>query len=79
MISTTPDIVGDAFRSFWLLASYVAYLMLWWYGDTAEAESKRRAQELAAGGDSAGVAICRIISAIGQLEDTTLSGPPHGT
>jgi hypothetical protein len=31
-----------------------ACLMLWWYGDTAEAESERRAEELAADGDNAG-------------------------
>ena len=55
-----------------------AALMLWWYGDTAEAESKRRAEELAADGDNAGVAVWRrIISAIGQLEDMTPPGPMH--
>ena len=55
-----------------------AALMLWWYGVTAEAESMRRAEELAADGDKAGVAVWRrIISAIGQLEDTTPPGPMH--
>ena len=55
-----------------------ASLMLWWYGDTAEAESKRRAEELAADGDKAGVALWRrIISEIEQLEDTTPPGPMH--
>ena len=55
-----------------------AALMLWWYGDTAEAESKRRGEELAADGDNAGVAVWRrIIRAIGQLEDTTRPGPIH--
>ena len=55
-----------------------ASLMLWWYGDTAEAESERRADELAADGDTAGVAVWRrIISAIGQLEDTTPREPMH--
>ena len=55
-----------------------ASLMLWWYGDTAEAESKRRAEELAADGDKAGVAVWRrIISAIEQLKDTTPPGPMH--
>jgi hypothetical protein len=46
-------------------------LMLWW-------ESKRPAGELAADEDNAGVAVWRrIISAIGQLEDTTPPGPMH--
>ena len=55
-----------------------AALMLWWYGDIAEAESMRRAEELAAEGDNAGVAVWRwIIRAIGQLEDTTPPGPMH--
>jgi hypothetical protein len=55
-----------------------AYLMLWWYGDTAEAEGKRRAEEHAADGDNAGVAVWhRIINAIGQLEATTPLGRMH--
>ena len=55
-----------------------ASLMLWRYGDTAEAESKRPAEELAADGDNAGVAVWRrIMNAIGQLEAVTLSGPTH--
>jgi hypothetical protein len=55
-----------------------AYLMLRWYGDTAEAESMRRAEELAADGDNVGVAVWRrIIRAIGQLENVTFAGPMH--
>jgi hypothetical protein len=55
-----------------------AALMLWWYGDTSEAESKRRVEELAADGHNAGVAVWRrIISAIEQLKDTTHPGPMH--
>jgi hypothetical protein len=55
-----------------------AYLMLRWYGDTAEAESMRRAEELAADGDNVGVAVWRrIIGAIRRLETVTLSGPMH--
>jgi hypothetical protein len=55
-----------------------AYLMLRWYGDTAGVESMRRAEEHAADGDSAGVAVWhRIINAIGQLEATTPLGPLH--
>jgi hypothetical protein len=42
---------------FWRAAT----LMLWWYCDTAEAESKRRGEELAADGDNAGVAVWRRI------------------
>jgi hypothetical protein len=55
-----------------------AYLMLWWYGDTAEEESARRANELAADGNSAGEASWRqIINVIGQLANTTPSGLLH--
>jgi hypothetical protein len=55
-----------------------ACLMLWWYGDTAEAESLRRAEELAADRDKAGVGVWRrIISAIGQLENMAAPGPIH--
>jgi hypothetical protein len=55
-----------------------AYLMLRWYGDTAEAESMRRAEEHAADGDNAGVAVWhRIINVIGQLEATTPLGRMH--
>jgi hypothetical protein len=56
----------------------VANLMLKRYGDNAEAESARRADELAAGGDHVGVAVWhRIIDAIGQLANTTPPGPVH--
>ena len=55
-----------------------AYLMLWWYGDTAQEESARRAHELAADGNSAGAARWRrIIKVIGQLANTTPSGLLH--
>jgi hypothetical protein len=55
-----------------------AYLMLWWYGDTAQVESARRADELAADGNSAGEASWRrIINVIGQLANTTPSGLLH--
>jgi hypothetical protein len=48
-----------------------AYLMLWWYGDTAQEESARRADEFAADGDPTGEACwLRIIDAIGQLPNT---------
>jgi hypothetical protein len=55
-----------------------AYLMLWWYGDTAQEESARRADELAADGNSAREASWRrIINVIGQLANTTPSGLLH--
>ena len=54
----------------------VAVLMINRYADEAEANSFRRAEELAAEGDHAGAAIClRITVAIEQLTDTT--GPLH--
>jgi len=53
-----------------------AYLMLRWYGDTAQVESARRVDELAADGDAVGVAVWRrIIDAVGQLANTTPPGP----
>src|SRR5260370_33588207 len=56
----------------------VANLMLTRYGDAAKAESAKRANELAAGGDVAGVAVWqRIIDAIGQLGTTTPTWPVH--
>jgi len=56
----------------------VANLMLKRYGDTALVESARRADELAAAGDTAGVAVwCRIINAVDQLANTTPPGPLH--
>jgi hypothetical protein len=52
--------------------------MLKRYGDKAEAESARRAGEVAADGDVAGVAVwMRIIDAIGRLANTTPTGPLH--
>ena len=54
----------------------VAVLMVNRYADEAEANSFRRAEELAAEGDHAGAAIWRRITvAIEQLTDTT--GPPN--
>jgi hypothetical protein len=56
----------------------VAHLMLKRYGDNAEAESTRRANELTAAGDPAGEAVWhRIIDAIEQLANTTPPGPVH--
>jgi hypothetical protein len=56
----------------------VANLMLKRYGDNAEVESARRADEFAATGDIDGAAVwCRIVDAIGQLANTTPSGPVH--
>jgi hypothetical protein len=54
----------------------VAVLMINRYADEAEANSFRRAVELAAEGDHAGAAIWRRVTvAIEQLTDTT--GPPN--
>jgi hypothetical protein len=54
----------------------VAVLMVNRYADEAEANSFRRAEELAAEGDHAGAAIWRRVTvAIEQLTDTT--GPPN--
>ena len=55
-----------------------AYLMLWWYGETAQEESARRADEFATDGDPAGEACWRrVIDVIGQLVNTTPSGFIH--
>jgi len=55
-----------------------AYLMLRWYGGTAQEESSRRADESVAAGDSAGAAGWRrIIDVIGQLANRTPAGPLH--
>jgi hypothetical protein len=55
-----------------------AYLMLWWYGDTAQEESARRADEFALDGDPAGQACWRrIIDAIEQLANTNSIGLLH--
>jgi hypothetical protein len=54
----------------------VAMLMINRYADQAEANSFRRAEELAAEGDHAAAAIWhRITVAVEQLTDTT--GPPN--
>ena len=56
----------------------VAQLMLKRYGDEADIESALRAEELAKAGNHNGAAVWRrIINAIGQLENTTPSGPLH--
>jgi hypothetical protein len=56
----------------------VANLMLTRYGDAARAEGAKRAEELAADADLAGVAVwLRIIDAIGQLAMTTPIGSVH--
>ena len=56
----------------------VANLMLTRYGDAARAESAKRAEELAADGDLAGVATwLRVIDAIRQLAITTPIGSVH--
>jgi len=53
----------------------VANLMLTRFGDQARAESAKSAEERAADGDLAGVAVwLRIIDAIGQLAITTPLG-----
>ena len=56
----------------------VANLMPTRYGDAARAESAKRAEELAADGDLAGVAVwLRVIDAIRQLAITTPIGSVH--
>jgi hypothetical protein len=56
----------------------VANLMLRRYGDEATAEGTKRADELAADADLAGVAVwLRVIDAIGQLAITRPIGPVH--
>jgi hypothetical protein len=53
-----------------------AYLMFRWYGETAQEEGARRADELEAAGDEAGVVVWRRINnAIGQLANMTPLGP----
>jgi hypothetical protein len=48
------------------------------YGEAAKLESAKRAEELAADGDLAGVAVwLRIIDATGRLAITTPCGPVH--
>ena len=56
----------------------VANLMLTRYGDEALAESAKRAEELAADGDLAGVATwLRVIDAVRQLAITAPFGSIH--
>jgi hypothetical protein len=56
----------------------VANLMLTRYGDGAVAEGTKRAEELAADGDLAGVATwLRVIDAVRQLAVTTSVAPVH--
>jgi len=56
----------------------VANLMLKRYGDLAEVESARRADELWEVGDAAGVAVWRrVMGAVRQLANTTPLGPVH--
>jgi hypothetical protein len=56
----------------------IADLMLKCYGDDADIESAIRAEELAEAGDWRGEAVWRrIVGAIGQLENTTPTGPLH--
>ncbi|HUC11460.1 MAG TPA: hypothetical protein VL985_13680 [Stellaceae bacterium] len=55
-----------------------AALMLKRYGDNAQQESAKRADELAAEKDRDGAAIwCLIVDAVAQLANTTPSGPVH--
>jgi hypothetical protein len=56
----------------------VATLMLKRYGDQAEVESVRRADELWEVGDEGGVAVWRrVMGAVRQLVNVTPPGPPH--
>ncbi len=56
----------------------VANLMLKRYGDEAEVESARRADELWEDGDAAGVAVWRrVMGAIRQLVNVIPPGPVH--
>jgi len=52
--------------------------MVRWYGETAQQESARRADEFAAAGDPDGAAGWRrVIDAIDQLASTAPAGPLH--
>ena len=56
----------------------IASLMLKRYGDLAEAESARRADELWEVGDAAGVTVWRrVMSAVRQLVNVTPPGAVH--
>jgi hypothetical protein len=55
---------------------HAAYLIVRWYGETGPEEGARRAEELEAAGDQAGVAVWhRINDAIEQLANMTPVGP----
>ena len=55
-----------------------AYLMLRWYGETAQHESGRRADEFAAAGDADGAASWhRVIDVIPELANRTPRGLLH--
>jgi hypothetical protein len=55
-----------------------AYLMLRWYGETAQQESARRADEFVTAADADGAASWhRVIDAIDQLASRTPPGPVH--
>ena len=71
-IHADRDMIPDA--DIWRAAT----LMLKRYGENAQSESARRADELAAEGDREGAAVWRLITdAIAQLANTTPSGPVH--
>jgi hypothetical protein len=56
----------------------VATLMIKRYGDNADVESARRADELATAGDIAGVAVWRrVVYAVAQLTNKTPPGAVH--
>jgi hypothetical protein len=60
------------------LVAKAANLMLKRYGDLAEAESARPADELWEVGDAAGVAVWRLVmGAVRQLVNVTPPGPVH--
>jgi len=51
---------------------------MWWYGETAQEESARRADEFGGAGDPIGAACWRrIIGAIEELENMTPYGLLH--
>jgi hypothetical protein len=56
----------------------VAQLMLKRYGEDAELESAKRADELAEAGDHDGSVVWRrVVGAVAQLANTTPPGPVH--
>jgi hypothetical protein len=67
-----PPVIPDV--DIWRAAA----LMLKRYGENAQQESARRADELAAEEDRDGAAIWRLIAdAVAQLANTTPAGPVH--